>query len=75
VRARRKTSTHAIAQIRAQIEKTTSDYDREKLQDAGQAHRRRSSHPCRRSHRNEMKERKDLIDDAVAATVQPLKKA
>ena len=58
-----------IETIRAQIEKTTSDYDREKLQErlakltggvaviyAGAATE------------SEMKERKDLIDDAVNAT-------
>ena len=29
----RKTSQHALAQIKAQIEETTSDFDREKLQE------------------------------------------
>ncbi len=41
-----------VAQIRAQIEETTSDYDREKLQERlGQAGRRRCRHPRRRRHR------------------------
>ena len=65
----RRKSTAASRQIRNQIEKTTSDYDREKLQErlaklsggvavinAGAATE------------TEMKERKDLIDDAVHAT-------
>ncbi len=49
-----------VNQIKAQIEKTTSDYDREKLQERlGQAGRRRGSHLRRRSLRggNEREER------------------
>ena len=41
-----------VASIRAQIEETTSDYDREKLQEApGQAGRRRGRHQRRRGDR------------------------
>jgi chaperonin GroEL len=35
-----------ISQLKAQIEETTSDYDREKLQERGQARRWRSRDPC-----------------------------
>ena len=55
--------------IRAQIEKTTSDYDREKLQErlgkiiSGVAIIRAGA-----ASEAEMKERKDLIDDAMHAT-------
>ncbi len=58
-----------IDTIRAQIEKTTSDYDREKLQErlakltGGVAVIRAGA-----ATETEMKERKDLIDDAVHAT-------
>jgi chaperonin GroEL len=58
-----------IDQIRGQIEKTTSDYDREKLQErlakltGGVAILRAGA-----ATETEMKERKDLIDDAVHAT-------
>jgi len=58
-----------IDQIRAQIEKTTSDYDREKLQErlakltGGVAVIKAGA-----ATETEMKERKDLIDDAVHAT-------
>ena len=56
-------------QIRAQIEKTTSDYDKEKLQErlakltGGVAVIRAGA-----ATETEMKERKDLIDDALHAT-------
>ena len=56
-------------QIRQQIEKTTSDYDREKLQErlakltGGVAVIRAGA-----TTETEMKERKDLIDDALHAT-------
>ena len=56
-------------QIRMQIEKTTSDYDREKLQErlakltGGVAVVRAGANT-----ETEMKERKDLIDDALHAT-------
>src|SRR5438874_4267274 len=56
-------------QIRAQIEKTTSDYDREKLQErlakltGGVAVIKAGANT-----ETEMKERKDLIDDALHAT-------
>src|SRR5882762_2295308 len=56
-------------QIRAQIEKTTSDYDREKLQErlakitGGVAVIKAGA-----ATETEMKERKDLIDDALHAT-------
>jgi chaperonin GroEL len=58
-----------VTTIRAQIEKTTSDYDREKLQErlakltGGVAIVRAGA-----ATETEMKERKDLIDDAVHAT-------
>jgi chaperonin GroEL len=58
-----------IAQIRAQIEKTTSDYDREKLQErlakltGGVAVVRVGG-----ATEIEVKERKDLVDDAFHAT-------
>jgi chaperonin GroEL len=58
-----------IAQIRQQMETTTSDYDREKLQErlakltGGVAILRAGA-----ATETEMKERKDLIDDAVHAT-------
>jgi len=45
----RKAVEARIAEIKAQIEKTTSDYDKEKLQE-------------------EMKEKKDRVDDALCAT-------
>ena len=56
-------------QIRVQIEKTTSDYDREKLQErlakltGGVAVIKAGA-----ATETEMKERKDLIDDALHAT-------
>src|SRR5690242_12397560 len=56
-------------QIRSQVEKTTSDYDREKLQErlakltGGVAVIRAGA-----ATETEMKERKDLIDDALHAT-------
>ena len=58
-----------IATLRGQIEKTTSDYDREKLQErlakmtGGVAVIRAGA-----ATETEMKERKDLIDDAMHAT-------
>jgi chaperonin GroEL len=58
-----------VEQIRAQIEKTTSDYDREKLQErlakmtGGVAVVKAGA-----ATETEMKEQKDLIDDAVHAT-------
>jgi chaperonin GroEL len=56
-------------QIRAQIEKTTSDYDREKLQErlaklTGGVAVIHAGAPTE----TEMKERKDLLDDALHAT-------
>jgi len=56
-------------QIRAQIEKTTSDYDREKLQErlaklTGGVAIVKAGAPTE----TEMKERKDLLDDALHAT-------
>ncbi len=56
-------------QIRAQIEKTTSDYDREKLQErlaklTGGVAIIKAGAPTE----TEMKERKDLLDDALHAT-------
>jgi len=58
-----------IAQIRAQIEKTTSDYDREKLQErlaklAGGVAVLYVGAPSE----VEMKEKKDRVDDALSAT-------
>ena len=58
-----------VEQIRMQIEKTTSDYDREKLQErlakltGGVAVVKAGANT-----ETEMKERKDLIDDALHAT-------
>nr|WP_241179928.1 chaperonin GroEL [Humisphaera borealis] len=58
-----------LDQIRAQIDKTTSDYDREKLQErlakltGGVAVIKAGANT-----ETEMKERKDLIDDALHAT-------
>src|SRR5687768_16218770 len=58
-----------VEQIRAQIEKTTSDYDKEKLQErlakltGGVAVIKAGA-----ATETEMKERKDLIDDALHAT-------
>src|SRR4051794_11700188 len=65
----KKEITARIDQIRLQIEKTTSDYDREKLQErlakltGGVAVVRAGANT-----ETEMKERKDLIDDALHAT-------
>lgn len=61
--------TNRIAQIRAQIEKTTSDYDREKLQErlaklAGGVAVLYVGAPSE----VEMKEKKDRVDDALSAT-------
>src|SRR5829696_3876384 len=58
-----------VAQIRAEIDRTDSDYDREKLQErlaklaGGVAQINVGAHT-----ETEMKERKDLIDDAMHAT-------
>jgi chaperonin GroEL len=58
-----------VEQIRMQVERTTSDYDREKLQErlakltGGVAVVRAGANT-----ETEMKERKDLIDDALHAT-------
>jgi chaperonin GroEL len=66
---RKKDIEARIAQIRAQIEKTTSDYDREKLQErlakltGGVAVVRVGG-----ATEIEVKERKDLVDDAFHAT-------
>src|SRR5688500_2327072 len=65
----KKEITARSEQIRMQIEKTTSDYDREKLQErlakltGGVAVIRVGAHT-----ETEMKERKDLVDDALHAT-------
>src|SRR3954454_1485340 len=65
----KKDITARADQIRLQIEKTTSDYDREKLQErlakltGGVAVIRAGA-----ATETEMKERKDLIDDALHAT-------
>src|SRR6266581_8878266 len=66
---KRKDNETRSDQIRAQIEKTTSDYDREKLQErlakltGGVAVIKAGA-----ATETEMKERKDLIDDALHAT-------
>ena len=66
---KKKDISSRIGQIEAQIEKTTSDYDREKLQErlakltGGVAVIRAGA-----ATETEMKERKDLIDDALHAT-------
>jgi chaperonin GroEL len=66
---KRKAIDARAEQIRAQIEKTTSDYDREKLQErlakltGGVAVVKAGANT-----ETEMKERKDLIDDALHAT-------
>ncbi len=65
----KKDITARVETIRSQIEKTTSDYDREKLQErlakltGGVAILKAGA-----ATETEMKERKDLIDDAVHAT-------
>ena len=67
--ARRRTSRPASTQIKAQIEETTSDYDREKLQErlaklaGGVAVIRVGG-----ATEVEVKERKDRVDDALHAT-------
>ena len=66
---KKKDITARCAQIRAQIEKTTSDYDREKLQErlakltGGVAIIKAGA-----ATETEMKERKDLLEDALHAT-------
>ncbi len=60
---------HRVAQIKAQIEQTTSDYDREKLQErlaklAGGVAVLHIGAPSE----VEMKEKKDRVDDALSAT-------
>ena len=65
----RKAIANRIAQIRAQIEKTTSDYDREKLQErlaklAGGV----AVLYVGAASEVEMKEKKDRVDDALCAT-------
>jgi chaperonin GroEL len=56
-------------QIRAQIEKTTSDYDREKLQERlAKLTRGVAIVKAGAPTETEMKERKDLLDDALHAT-------
>src|SRR3954464_1984232 len=66
---KRKEIEGRVGQIRQQIEKTTSDYDREKLQErlakltGGVAVIKAGA-----ATETEMKERKDLIDDALHAT-------
>jgi len=66
---KKKDITGRCDQIRAQIEKTTSDYDREKLQErlakltGGVAVIKAGA-----ATETEMKERKDLLDDALHAT-------
>jgi len=66
---RKKDITVRCDQIRSQIEKTTSDYDREKLQErlarltGGVAVIKAGA-----ATETEMKERKDLLDDALHAT-------
>jgi chaperonin GroEL len=67
--ARRKTSKPACSQIRKQIEDTTSDYDREKLQErlaklAGGV----AVIKVGGATEVEVKERKDRVDDALNAT-------
>src|SRR5665213_599621 len=66
---KRKGIDSRVAQLRQQIDKTTSDYDKEKLQErlakltGGVAVIRAGA-----ATETEMKERKDLIDDALHAT-------
>ena len=65
-----------IGQIKAQIETTTSDYDKEKLQErlaklAGGV----AVLYVGAATEVEMKEKKDRVDDALHATAQPWKKA
>src|SRR5205823_12218218 len=68
-RSKRKELEGRAEQIRKQIETTTSDYDREKLQErlakitGGVAVVKAGANT-----ETEMKERKDLIDDALHAT-------
>jgi len=66
---KKKDVTARCDQIRGQIEKTTSDYDREKLQErlaklTGGVAVIKAGAPTE----SEMKERKDLLDDALHAT-------
>ena len=76
VPARSTTSRARIQQIKAQIEETTSDYDREKLQErlaklaGGVAVIRVGG-----STEIEVKEKKDRVDDAMHATRRPLRRA
>ena len=53
-----------ITQIRNQIEETTSEYDKEKLQERWRSWRRRSGHQSGRCDRTELKEKK-LHEDAL----------
>ena len=57
-----------VGQIKAQIEETTSDYDKEKLQEPGEARRRRGDHQGRRRHRGGGEGAQDRVDDALNAT-------
>ena len=69
---RRRTSRRRVSQIKAQIEETTSDYDREKLQErlaklAGGV----AVIKVGGATEVEVKERKDRVDDALNATRAP----
>ena len=58
-----------VAQIRTEIERTTSDYDREKLQErAAKLAGGVALIKVGAATEVEMKEKKDLVDDALAAT-------
>jgi chaperonin GroEL len=57
-----------VKQIRAQIEETTSDYDREKLQERLAAGRRRAVINVGAATESEMKEKKARVEDALNAT-------
>jgi chaperonin GroEL len=73
---KKKDITARCEQIRSQIEKTTSDYDREKLQErlakltGGVAVIKAGA-----ATETEMKERKDLLDDALHASAPPRPRA
>ena len=63
-----KTIKGRIDQIRRQIEETTSDYDREKLQERLAKLAGGGRHQCGAATESEMKEKKARVEDALHAT-------
>ena len=59
-----------VKQLRAQIDDTTSDYDREKLQEGAprEARGRRRRHQGRRGHRDRDEGEGGRVEDALHAT-------